>query len=170
MKNSKETDSKQYLNFQSCHPKHTKTGFPYNLSRKIWTIVSDPNSRKARLSELRISLRKRNYPDTVISEGIRKLTSGPRNLLLTPSVKKAEEVLTYVSTFNPNNTEMFGILKSNVPILTNAQTMRGALSKSKIINSKRQPPNLNKILIKAKFLEQDATTTHKVFRCKLCPL
>ena len=38
---SKETDSKQYLNFHSCHPKHTKTSIPYNLARRhICTIVS----------------------------------------------------------------------------------------------------------------------------------
>ena len=56
---------------------------------------------------------------------------------------------------------MFGVLKSSFHILTIDQTMRDALSKSKIIKSKRQPPNL-KILTKAKFLEQDVTTTYKV--------
>ena len=35
----KETDSKQYLNFYSCHPKHTKTSIPYNLARRICTIL-----------------------------------------------------------------------------------------------------------------------------------
>ena len=60
----KETDSKQYLNFYSCHPKHTKTSIPYNLARRICTIVSDQCQRKKRLSELRISLQKRSYPDT----------------------------------------------------------------------------------------------------------
>ena len=52
----KETDSKQYLNFYSCHPKHTKTSIPYNLARRICTIVSDQCQREKRLSELRISL------------------------------------------------------------------------------------------------------------------
>ena len=31
-KSSKETDFKQYLNFHSCHPKHTNTSIPYNLA------------------------------------------------------------------------------------------------------------------------------------------
>ena len=60
---------------------------------------------------------------------------------------------------------MFGILKSNVHLLTNDQTMREALSTSKIIKSKRQPPNLKKILTKAKFAEQASRTMHKVFKC-----
>ena len=61
---------------------------------------------------------------------------------------------------------MFGILKGNIHILTNDQTMREALSTSKIIKSKRQPPNLKKILTKAKFAEQSSRTIQKVFKCK----
>ena len=75
----KETDSKQYLNFYSCHP---KTSIPYNLARRICTIVSDQCQREKRLSELHISLQKRSYPDTVISEGIKKAKSIPRDSLL----------------------------------------------------------------------------------------
>ena len=79
--------------------------------------------------------------------------------------KNEEEVLPYVSTFNPNNTEMFGIFKNNMHILTNDQTMREALSTSKIIKSKRQPPNLKRLITKAKFTEQKIKTSNKVFKC-----
>ena len=113
-------------------------------------------------------MQKRNYPDTVISEGIKKAKSIPRNTLLSTQTQNKEEVLPYVSTFNPNNTEMFGIFKSNMHILTNDQTMREALSESKIIKSKRQPPNLKRLITKAKFTEQQIKTTNKVFKCK-CP-
>ena len=71
-------------------------------------------------------------------ETFKKATSIPRNLLLTTTEKKTDDRLPYVSTYNPNNTEMFGILKGNSHILTNDQTMREALSTSKIIKSKRQ--------------------------------
>ena len=37
----KETDSKQYLLFYSCHPKHTKTNIPYNLAGRLRTIISE---------------------------------------------------------------------------------------------------------------------------------
>ena len=120
------------------------------------------------MSELCNSLQKRNYPDTVISEGIKKAKSIPRNTLSSTQTqnKDKEEVLPYVSTFNPNNTEMFGVLKSNMHILTNDQTMREALSESKIIKSKRQPPNLKRLITKAKFMEWQIKTTNKVFKCK----
>ena len=46
---SKETGSKQYLYFHSCHPKHTKTSIPYNLAIRVCTIVSDKNTHQRRL-------------------------------------------------------------------------------------------------------------------------
>ena len=95
---------KKYHNFHSCHPKHTKTIIPYNLARRICTIVSDENTQQRRLSELHISLQKRNYRDTLIIEDFKKVTSILRNLLLTTTKKKTENILPHVSTFNPNNT------------------------------------------------------------------
>ena len=60
---------------------------------------------------------------------------------------------------------MFGILKGNMYILSNDQIMREALAESKIIKSKRQPPNLKKLLTKAKFEEQRSRTKYRVFKC-----
>ena len=85
----------QYLNFWSCHPKHTKTSIPYNLARRIGTIVCDQSQREKRLSELHTSLKIRNYPDTVISEGIKKAKSIPRHTLLITNTKEEKEVHTF---------------------------------------------------------------------------
>jgi hypothetical protein len=45
----KATDTKQYLHFKSCHPRTTKNNIPYNLARRICTIVIEPGLRKQRL-------------------------------------------------------------------------------------------------------------------------
>ena len=37
----KPTDSKQYLLFNSLHPKHTKTSIPFSLARRIRSIVTN---------------------------------------------------------------------------------------------------------------------------------
>ena len=49
-------------------------------------------------------------------------------------------------------------------ILTNDQTMRETLSSSKIIKSKRQPPNLKRLtcITKAKFTKQKINTIHLI--------
>ena len=68
----KNTDSKQYLLFSSCHPKHTKTNIPFNLSKRICTIVSDKNTRDLRLHELKQFLINRQYPPSLIDDGIKR--------------------------------------------------------------------------------------------------
>ena len=52
----KPTDSQQYVHFKSCHPPHTKQNIPFNLARRICTIVADKEQRKRRLIELQTNL------------------------------------------------------------------------------------------------------------------
>ena len=52
----KETDSKQYLLFSSCHPRHSKINIPYNLARRLRTIVSEERVIQTRMKELKSSL------------------------------------------------------------------------------------------------------------------
>ena len=105
----KETDTKQYLDFRSCHSTHTKRSIPYNLhvARRICTIVSDPSLRNVRLHELKQSLLSRGYQKQLIENGIRKAIQILRNELLIPNTKQNNDIITYVSTHNPRNPEMF---------------------------------------------------------------
>jgi hypothetical protein len=75
----KATDTRQYLDFHSNHSRHTKRAIPYNLSRRICTIVSDLKIRDIRLEELREYLKRCNYPMQLIQDGIKKVTSYDRN-------------------------------------------------------------------------------------------
>ena len=68
----KVTDTHQYLDFQSCHLKHTKNNIPYCLARKICTVVIKNDLREQRLNELKSFLRKQNYLDQIIEKGIEK--------------------------------------------------------------------------------------------------
>ena len=63
----KETDSRQYLLFYSCHPRHTKINIPYNLARRIRTIVIDETTLTHRMQELKCFLNKQKYPEQVIT-------------------------------------------------------------------------------------------------------
>ncbi|MFI0416629.1 MAG: reverse transcriptase domain-containing protein, partial [Candidatus Thiodiazotropha sp.] len=66
----KPTDSKQYLLYSSCHPKHTRNNIPYSLARRLRAIVSDENVLDLRMKELHQSLIKRGYPTAVIDDAI----------------------------------------------------------------------------------------------------
>ena len=85
---AKSTDTKQYLNFYSNHPRHVKRALPYNLARRICTIVSNTSTRQTRLNELKCHLLKRSYPSGIIDDGIKKAITFDRNALLLPKVKK----------------------------------------------------------------------------------
>lgn len=68
----KPTDTHQYLHFNSCHPRHTKRAIPYNLSKRICTIVNDESVKIQRLQELKKYLKKQSYPDKIIDDAIEK--------------------------------------------------------------------------------------------------
>ena len=97
----KVTDSQQYLNFNSCHPKHTKINIPFSLARMLCTIVSDETLLPARLNELSQTLTKRKYPTEVVNAGNKKAMSIPRSKLLEVNNKETEEILHFISTHNP---------------------------------------------------------------------
>ena len=160
----KDTDSKQYLLFQSCHPRHTKINIPYNLACRLKTIVSEDNVLRKRMQELESFLVKQNYPVQIVDNGIQKAMSLDRNALRTVATKNRENVVPYVSTFNPRDPEMFKVIKENMPILHEDETMRNILSKYKIIKSKRQPYNLKRIFTKAKFSSNDTCEVQKCNR------
>ena len=78
----KPTDSKQYLDFKSCHPKHTKTNIPYNLAGIICNIVSDEQIRDKMLRELHITLDERDYQKSMVQDSFHKAKQINRSELL----------------------------------------------------------------------------------------
>ena len=158
----KETDSKQYLLFSSCHPRHTKINIPYNPARRLKTIISEENVLINRMTELKSFLLKQNYPESLIDGGIAKAMDLDKNTLRTIKNKTDDKVIPYVSTHNPKNPEIYKVIKFNLPILKEDPKMNDILSNFKIIKSKRQPNNLKRLLTKAKFSNCDH---HEVKRC-----
>ena len=152
----KETDSKQYLLFNSCHPRHTKINIPYNLTRRLRTIISEEKVLAKRIRELKPFLIKQNYPEQIIEHGLQKAMSLDRTLLRTVKAKLEENIVPYVSTYNPRDAETFQVIMDNIPIFQeDEKKMRNILSKHKILKSKRQPYNLKRLLTKAKFTSND---------------
>ena len=105
----KPTDSKQYLLYTSCHPKHTRNSIPYNLARRLRMIISDENTLLTRLEELKTFLSKQKYPPALIEDSILKVKALKRPDLLQPKeLSNADNnLIPYVTTFNPNNPEIF---------------------------------------------------------------
>ena len=169
----KITDTHQYLHFKSCHPKQCKNNVPYNLARRICTIVSDEETKKARLNELKNMLLARHYPKQIIETGIVKANALSREELLTKKTKEENEIIPFVHTFNPNNPNMFQIIHDSMPIIKTDEALKTAFKGTKLISSKRQSPNLKQILTKASFSRntksEGGVKKCGDKRCKTCP-
>ena len=170
----KNTDAHRFLPFNSCHPRHTKNNIPYSQALRICTIVDDPIVRDLRLNEMQTYMLKCGYPKQLILHGIEKAKRIPQETLRTAKTKPKENVLTFVSTNNPNNPNLWPLVHSIVNTLKTSQKMNKVLGKTKIINSKRQPLNLKRILTRAKFSSQNIQTSGSQpcedKRCATCPL
>ena len=167
-----QMDSKTYLLFTSCHPRHTKTSLPFSLARRLKVIVSNPIKRRERYEELKEYLKNQKYPKQLINDAIEKAETLNRNEILRENSRKnKEEVIAYVSTFNPRDPELFGKIREDINILKRDNVMKEVLSKYKIIKSKRQPPNLKKLLTRATYTENKKEPEVKRCnnpRCGLC--
>lgn len=86
----KLTDTKQYLIFDSCHPRHTRNNIPYNLARRLCTIISDTEILELRLTKLQDLLFQRNYPIQLIQNGINNAKSHEREHLLLEKINPSK--------------------------------------------------------------------------------
>ena len=171
----KDTDSHNYVPFNSCHPHHTKINIPYSLARRICTIVDNQARRDKRLEEMTRFLVEKGYPLMVIKDGITKARSLDLATLRTPSNKaytNDRNVLTFVYTHNPNNPNTQKDIDSSLSVLGTSDRMRTIMGDTKVIKSRRQPPNLKHLLTAAKFTRgQDSpayVTKCGDKRCKCC--
>ena len=169
----KPTDSKQYLLYTSCHPKHTRNSIPYNLARRLNIIVSDENILITRLEELKNYLLKQRYPPALIDDSIRKIKALNRpDLLKTKETVQDSNLIPYVTTFNPHNPEVYPDIEKNKSLLLKEERMKTIFSSKIFLKSKRQSPNLKKILTKAKFSQHSEmhfeVTKCNEPRCGLC--
>ena len=114
------------------------------------------------MNELKSFLLKQKYPEKLIESGINRARNLDRNALRNVCEQTYEPVITCVSTHNPQNPELFYVIKSCLPMLQEDSKMNGILSNFKQIKSKRQSNNLKRLLTKAKF---NHNVDHEVKRC-----
>ncbi len=85
------------------------------------------------------------------------------NTLLTTEVRTNNNVITFISTNNPQNPEIVSSIRNNMPILEQDERLKEIFSSYTFIKSKRQPKNLKKLLTRAKFDEDH--TPPRVTKC-----
>ena len=149
---NKPTDSKRYVPFTSNHPRSCLRNIPFCLARRICTIAEEEETKLKWLSELKTSLRKQKYPIALIENSMKRALQVPLNELRKPKEIRREEIIPFLSTGNPNNPNIFPIIRQTFENLQHSKTMSNVFSGKKLINSICQAPNLERLLCKSRFM------------------
>ena len=140
----KPTDSFNFLNYHSCHPKHTRDNIALSLAKRIVRIVSlDIDSR---LEELKGHLLLCSHPEKNINYAFSKLFN-------TNEAPEGEHPIVFTSTHNPSHSYDSRIIK-NILQGIRGESMKKAFSNHRVVLGTRQPKNLRNLLIKSRFSSQ----------------
>ena len=161
----KKTDSKNYLNFNSNHPRGTRNNIPFNLATRIQTLVSEPHTRETRFAELRLILNEKGYPEQVITKGIDKAKQlERRDLIHNTKERETGDSIVFISTFNPNNPQLTNTLKDTFISMQNTDSLKNCFQNKKLLCAKRKAPNIKEIVTRAAF--NDKHDIYGIKRCK----
>ena len=108
----KKTDTRRCVPFDSCHRKQCKINIPLTLARRICTIAGNNEVRKKFLEELQKVLYSQEYPQRLVQEAIRKVTSIPTENLRASKAKTDSNNLAFVTNFNPYNKNVFPLIQT----------------------------------------------------------
>ena len=167
----KETDTRKCVPLNSSHPKHCLKNIPFTLARRMCSIVENNKIKQNRLKDLYEILQNQAYPENLISSGIQRALEIPQNELRKVKEKSNDKIIAFVTTFNPNNQNIYPTIQNTFTSLQQHDDTKEAFENYKLIRSYRQPPNLKRLLSKARYsAEEDSftTSTCKDPRCKCC--
>ena len=114
---TKPTDTHQYLNWTSCHPRHTKTSIPYSLALRLRRICSTNDFFEKRARELHNILLERGYKNKLIKECIMRARKTSREEAFQSKQNSSSDRVPLVVTYNPALPNLHIILKEPQQIL-----------------------------------------------------
>ena len=167
---TKPTDSFNYLNFNSNHPAHVKRNIPYCLARRIKGIVSEPQKRLENYTLLKEKLLKKFYPIKLIEDALHKAENLDRESIIKTGKERIDKdshknILTLITTHHPKFTDLAFEIKK-----TTQKANIKSIKEKEIIHSRKQTPNLKRLLMKTKNLTKTEKVVSKCNRgnCGLC--
>ena len=77
-------------------------------------IVENKNVRYMKLKELKTILKTQKYPKMVVEKGIEKALAIPQEQLRSEKLKKKNDILPFISIYNPNNRNVFAKIREYI--------------------------------------------------------
>ena len=177
---TKETDSHNYLKYDSDHPRHIKDAIPYSQFLRIRRICSNENDYIFHSLILFGHFSRREYPTEILCDAFERSSIPTRTSLLTnehersPPVESKNRNIYCVLTHNRANPPVRTYIERHWPLLGRREATRG-LTNMNIIYSHKRSPNIRDILVRAKLPSQTPqyqlpTCKARNRACNYCPL
>ena len=129
------------------------------MAHRICAIVENTEAKMKHLENLKMNLSKYQYLKQLTEFGINKASSIPLQELRTPKTISNDNSLPFITTYNPNSPNVYEMIDKSVEYLKRNKV--GSFENLRLIKSKRQAPNLKKILTKAELSQKQVG----VFKC-----
>ena len=100
-----------------------------------------------KLKELKTILKSQKYPKMVVEKRIEKALAVPQEQLTSEKLKKKDDILPFISTYNPNNPNVFPKVREIDRNLQTSKTLSKKFAKHKLIDCKRQPSKFEKAFL-----------------------
>ena len=129
------------------------------MARGICAIAEINSLKKKHLRERKEYFRSYGQSENVVEIGIQKTLKIPQAELQQPKTIENSNNLTFISTCKPNKPKIFDLVKSGINALV--ENYVNIFKNIRLIHTKRQPPNLKRILTNSLF----TNNITGVFKC-----
>jgi len=167
----KPTDCHQFLHYDSCHPKHTKTSTVYSQGLRLRKICSQDENFEINLSNLKGWFVNRGYPSKVVENELKKVKQLSRNDLFITRQRESKNAVPFVVDFCPALESFAKLIRSLVFILNLDPETKAVFSEIPFV-SFRSARNLKSYLVRAKLYPKEQKTPGSgkcgKARCQTC--
>ena len=148
----KETDSHNYLHYDSAHPKHCKESLPYSQLLRLKRICTFETDFLKHSGMLLAHFQRRGYSVETLQNAMNKVKIIKREDLLTEETQKKDQdpdVISVTTNYIPQCDDLPRVVKKNWGIVQRSTTTK-CLAKKRLVIGYRRPKNLRDILVHSK--------------------
>ena len=102
---------------------------------------------------------------SLIEASILRAKEIPLEILRQPKTAKNEEIIPFIVTYNPINSNIFSVIKQSFDNFQYSKTMPNIFQRKRLIKSMSHAPNLGRLLCRSKFKPQQ----YCGMNCISCP-
>ena len=138
---------------------------------RICTIVENKNLKENCFKRIKRTLLEQKYPKLLTEASVLRAKEIALEILWQPKTAKNEEIIPFTFTYNPNNPNVFPIIKESFDNVQYSKTMSNIFQRKKLVKSMSQTPNLEKLLCRPLFESQHKNQELKNYgkNCLSCP-